>query len=169
MWMKWDPIKYYFYGTLIVVLSWPEDGRSWPKHVAKYNLTVIIASCLMYVVYWRCIIHYTNITLQCRLYCLQVMRILLQWYCGKLPSLIGHYTLLHVTESHNSEWSRCLTLQDQAIWEYCLTLMVESWLFDTLEPLAHWCYESHWEGQGPVTITGRRGPRDWACCIRFDL
>jgi len=49
--MKWDPIKYYFYGTLIVVLSWPEDGRSRPKHVAKYNLTVIIASCLMYVVY----------------------------------------------------------------------------------------------------------------------
>ena len=38
MWMKWDPIKYYFYSTLIVVLSWPEDGRSWPKHVAKYHL-----------------------------------------------------------------------------------------------------------------------------------
>ena len=39
---QWDPI---------VVLSWPEDGRSRPKHVAKYNLIVIIASCLMYVVY----------------------------------------------------------------------------------------------------------------------
>jgi len=33
--------------TLInVVLSWPEDGRSRPKHVAKYNLIVIITSCL---------------------------------------------------------------------------------------------------------------------------
>jgi len=28
-----------------IVLSWPEDGRSRPKHVAKYNLIVIIASC----------------------------------------------------------------------------------------------------------------------------
>ena len=46
MWTKCDPTKYYFYCTLIVVLSWPEDGRSRPKHVAKYNLTVIIASCL---------------------------------------------------------------------------------------------------------------------------
>ena len=35
-----------FYCTCIVVLSWPEDGRSRPKHVAKYNLIVIIASCL---------------------------------------------------------------------------------------------------------------------------
>jgi len=35
-----------FYCTLIVVLSWPEDGRSRPKHVAKYNLIVIIASWL---------------------------------------------------------------------------------------------------------------------------
>ena len=40
-----------FYCTLIVVLSWPEGGRSRPKHVAKYHLIVIIASCLMYVVY----------------------------------------------------------------------------------------------------------------------
>ena len=48
---KWDPIEYYFYCTLIVVLSWPEDGRSRPKHVTKYYLIVIIASCLMYVVY----------------------------------------------------------------------------------------------------------------------
>ena len=32
--------------TLIVVLSWPEDGRSRPKHVANHNLIVIIASCL---------------------------------------------------------------------------------------------------------------------------
>jgi len=31
---------------LNIVLSWPEDGRSRPKHVAKYNLIVIIASCL---------------------------------------------------------------------------------------------------------------------------
>jgi len=44
--MKLDPIEYYFYRTLNVVLSWPEDGRLRPKHVAKYNLTVIIASCL---------------------------------------------------------------------------------------------------------------------------
>jgi len=28
-----------------IVLSWPADGRSRPKHVAKYNLIVIIASC----------------------------------------------------------------------------------------------------------------------------
>jgi len=31
---------------LNIVLSWPEDGRLRPKHVAKYNLLVIIASCL---------------------------------------------------------------------------------------------------------------------------
>ena len=48
---QWDPIEYYIYCTLIVVVSWPEDGRLGPKHVAKYHLTVIIASCLMYVVY----------------------------------------------------------------------------------------------------------------------
>ena len=35
-----------FFETLNIVLSWPEDGRLRPKHVAKYNLTVIIASCL---------------------------------------------------------------------------------------------------------------------------
>jgi len=29
---------------LNIVLSWPEHGRSWPKHVAKYYLIVIIAS-----------------------------------------------------------------------------------------------------------------------------
>ena len=34
------------YCTVIFVLSWPEDGRSRPKHVAKYYLIVIIASCL---------------------------------------------------------------------------------------------------------------------------
>ena len=44
-----------------VVLSWPEDGRSRPKHVAKYNLIVIIASCSMCVVYWRCIMYYTDL------------------------------------------------------------------------------------------------------------
>ena len=54
--------KYYFYCTLIVVLSWPEDGRLRPKHVAKISPNfVITASCLMYVVYWRCIIYYTNL------------------------------------------------------------------------------------------------------------
>jgi len=31
---------------LNIVLSWPEDGRLRPKHVAKYNLIVITASCL---------------------------------------------------------------------------------------------------------------------------
>ena len=31
---------------LNIVLCWPEDGRLQPKHVAKYNLIVIIASCL---------------------------------------------------------------------------------------------------------------------------
>jgi len=46
MWKKWGPIEYYFYCTLIVALSWPEDGRLRPKHVAKYNLIAIIASCL---------------------------------------------------------------------------------------------------------------------------
>ena len=64
MWTEWDPIKYYFYCTLIVVLSWPEDGRSRPKHVAKYHLILIIASCLMYVVYWRCTTYYTNLITQ---------------------------------------------------------------------------------------------------------
>jgi len=29
-----------------IVLSWPEDDRLRPKHVAKYNLIVIITSCL---------------------------------------------------------------------------------------------------------------------------
>ena len=28
------------------VLKWPDDGCLQPKHVAKYNLIVIIASCL---------------------------------------------------------------------------------------------------------------------------
>ena len=46
MWMKWDPIEYHFYCISIVVLSWPDGGRSRPKHVAKYNLIVIIASFL---------------------------------------------------------------------------------------------------------------------------
>jgi len=31
---------------LNIFLNWPEDGRLRPKHVAKYNLLVIIASCL---------------------------------------------------------------------------------------------------------------------------
>jgi len=31
---------------LDIVLSWPEDGWLWPKHVAKYKLIAIIASCL---------------------------------------------------------------------------------------------------------------------------
>jgi len=30
---------------LNIVLSWPEDGRLRPEHVAKYNLILIIASC----------------------------------------------------------------------------------------------------------------------------
>ena len=59
MWTKWDPIEYCFYCTLIVVLSLSEDGHLQPKHVAKYNLIVIIASCLMYVVYWQYVTYYT--------------------------------------------------------------------------------------------------------------
>jgi len=31
---------------LNIVLHWPEDGRLRPKHVFKYNLIVIITSCL---------------------------------------------------------------------------------------------------------------------------
>jgi len=31
---------------LNIVLSWPEDGRLRLKHVARYHLIVIIASCL---------------------------------------------------------------------------------------------------------------------------
>jgi hypothetical protein len=31
---------------LNIVLSWPEDGWLRPKHIARYNLIVIIASCL---------------------------------------------------------------------------------------------------------------------------
>ena len=38
--------EYCFLLYLNIVLSWPEDGRLRPKHVAKYNLIVIIASCL---------------------------------------------------------------------------------------------------------------------------
>ena len=34
---------------VLIVLNWPEDGRLRPKHVAKYNLIVIIASCLIYL------------------------------------------------------------------------------------------------------------------------
>ena len=44
-------VQYYFYYTLLVVLNWPEDDLSRPKHVAKYHLIVTIASCLMCVVY----------------------------------------------------------------------------------------------------------------------
>ena len=41
----WDrPLLFLLY--LNIVLNWPEDGRLRPKHVVKYNLTVIIASCL---------------------------------------------------------------------------------------------------------------------------
>jgi len=29
-----------------IALNWPEDGRLRPKHVAKYSLIVINASCL---------------------------------------------------------------------------------------------------------------------------
>jgi hypothetical protein len=39
-------LKQLFLLYLDIVLNWPEDGRLRPKHVAKYNLLVIIASCL---------------------------------------------------------------------------------------------------------------------------
>ena len=32
---------------LNIVFNWREDGHLRPKHVAKYNLIVIIASCLV--------------------------------------------------------------------------------------------------------------------------
>ena len=35
---QWDPISF--------TLKWPEGGRLRPKNVAKYNLILIIASCL---------------------------------------------------------------------------------------------------------------------------
>ena len=37
---------------LNIVLNWPEDGRLRPKHVAKYNLIVIIASPLDVCCVW---------------------------------------------------------------------------------------------------------------------
>ena len=49
-----------FYCTLILFLL----GRLRPKHVAENHLIVIIASCLIYVVYWRCIIFYRNISFE---------------------------------------------------------------------------------------------------------
>jgi len=58
---------------LNIVLSWPEDGRLRPKHVAKYNLTVIIASCLDVC----CVLTVHNI-----LYKLDVMLICVVW-CAK--------------------------------------------------------------------------------------
>ena len=36
---------------LNIVLSWPEDGRLRPKHVAKYSLIVLLHFVLMYVMY----------------------------------------------------------------------------------------------------------------------
>ena len=46
---------------LNTVLSWPENGWSRLKHVAKYNLIVIIASCLdVYCVLTVCNILYNN-------------------------------------------------------------------------------------------------------------
>jgi len=36
---------------LNIVLSWPEDGRSRSKHVAKYNIIVILHLVLMCVAY----------------------------------------------------------------------------------------------------------------------
>jgi len=39
-------IRLYILLYLNIALNWPEDGRLRPKHVAKYNLIVIIASCL---------------------------------------------------------------------------------------------------------------------------
>ena len=59
------PLSTYFC-TLNIVLSWPEDGRSRPKHVAKYHLIGIIAFCLMYAVYWRRIIYYTDLNFMVR-------------------------------------------------------------------------------------------------------
>ena len=45
MWTKWDPIEYYFYCTLILLLIGLKMAVYGRKNVAKYNLIVIIASC----------------------------------------------------------------------------------------------------------------------------
>ena len=47
---------YFIYNKTFFIIYYapsipPEDGLSRPKHVAKYHLIVIIASCLIYVVY----------------------------------------------------------------------------------------------------------------------
>ena len=50
---------------LNTVLNWPVDGRLLPKYIAKYNLIVIIASCLnvccvltvQNILYRRCVAH----------------------------------------------------------------------------------------------------------------
>jgi len=54
-------IKIRWYLVICFGRDRPEEGWSRPKHVAKYNIIVIIASCLMYVVYWQCIIYYTDL------------------------------------------------------------------------------------------------------------
>ena len=43
-----------------IVLNWPEDGRLRPKHVAKYNPIVIIASCLDVCCVVTVVIYYTK-------------------------------------------------------------------------------------------------------------
>jgi len=57
--------------TVKKTLRRPEDGWSRAKHVAKYHLIVIIASCLMYVLYWQCIIFYTDLMIHNGMVCLK--------------------------------------------------------------------------------------------------
>jgi len=97
MWTKWDPIEWYFYCTLIVLLSWPEDGRSRPQHVAKYHLIVIIASCLMYVVYWRCLMYYTDLIIRNGM---AISQIYASLHFTELYPTTLHYTYRHFTSSH---------------------------------------------------------------------
>ena len=46
---------------LNILLKWPDDGRLRPKHVVKYNLTVITTSCLDVCCVLTVILYNTNV------------------------------------------------------------------------------------------------------------
>ena len=73
---------------LNIVLSWPEDGRSRPKQVAKYNLTVIIASCLDAC----CVLTVHNI-----LYKFEEMSYEVGWWMKMAQVYIRHRVLVFIT------------------------------------------------------------------------
>ena len=52
IWLHVSAVKFH--------LNWPEDGRLRPKHVAKYNLIVTIASCLDVCCVLTYTMHYTK-------------------------------------------------------------------------------------------------------------